>query len=197
MKYNMDENDNKKFKEFLEYADANGEHSFVHAIQSFICDGDMDLEKRRKRALYISSIGSSISAYAFYALEEASRSYENGQTDQIFQEKRMISLNKELSELTSKGSYESMTNQSAMRKIFTAITDFTNNAMFDMETVGKTRQEYRKEIRKVRSEFNDLMEEYMSTEKTDPKASEISKRLMVLDDKLDEMEGAWRRMSRK
>lgn len=197
MKYNMDENDKNRFKEFLAYLDANGEHSFIHAVQSFICDGEMDLEKRRKRALYISSLGSSISYYAFYALEEASRSYENGQSDQIFQEKRMVSLNKELNELTSKGSYEFMTNQSSMRKVFTALTEFINNAMLDMDTVGKTRQEYRQEIREVQAEFTELMTEYMCTDKTDPKASEISKRLMILDDKLDEMEGAWRRMKRK
>lgn len=197
MKYPMTNEDKKKFEEFLEYANDHGEHALSHAIQAFICDGDMDLEKRRKRALYLSSLGSSISAYAFYALEEASRSYEEGQSEQIFQEKRMMSLNKELNELTSKGSYEFTTNQSAMRKIFTALTDFTNNAMMDMETVGKTRQEYRQEVRKVQAEFTELMTEYMCTDKTDPKASEISKRLMILDEKLGEMEGAWRRMKRK
>ena len=196
MKYPMTDETKKKFKEFMSYVDRHGEKSLSHAIQSFIVDGEHDLEERRKRALYISSMGSSISAYAFYALEEASRAYPEGQTEQIFELKRMKSLNKELNELTSKDSYETMTNQSAMRKAFTALIDFTNNAMMDMETVGKTRQEYRQEVRKVQAEFNELMTELMLVERTDPRFNEINERLMILDDKIDDMEGAWRRMKR-
>lgn len=196
MKYPMTEDANQKFREFLEYAEADGEFSLGHAIQSFICDGEMDLDKRRKRALYIASLGGGMSSYAFYSLEEASRGYENGQTDRMFEYKRMKELNKQLNELTSKGSYDFMTNQSAMRKLFTALMDFMDKAIFHVDTKGKTREEYRQEIRTLQAEFDELMVEFMLTDREDPKSEEINNKLSTMHEQIGDMEGAWRRMKR-
>lgn len=196
MKYPMTDEDKQKFEDFLTFADNHGEGSLTHAVQAFIADGEQDLEQRRKRALYIATLASNIGIYAFNALEEASREYPEGQTEQIFELRRMKSLNKELASLTSAATYEAMTNQSAMRKVFSALTDFMNNAYWDRDTAGKTRSEYREEIRKVQAEFNDLMAERMCTEFTDPKSAEINEKLMELENTLDEMDRAWRRMKR-
>ena len=117
-----------------------------------------------------------------------------GQTDQIFELRRMKPLNKELNELTSAANYESMTNQSAMRKLYSALTDLTWNTMWDIDTRGKTRDEYRNEIRVVQAEFNELM---VDLQAGDGDPEEVNTRLIELDDLLYDMEHAWRRMKRK
>lgn len=194
MKYPMDESAKKKFENFIQYAEGHDENSLTHAIRSFIVDGEMDLDKRRKRTLYVAALVSNMAVHAFNALEETSRTYENGQTDQIFELRRMKPLNKELNELTSAANYESMTNQSAMRKLYSALTDLTWNTMWDIDTRGKTRDEYRNEIRVVQAEFNELM---VGLQAGDGDPEEVNARLIELDDQLDDMEHAWRRMKRK
>lgn len=132
--------------------------------------------------------------HAFNGLEEASRKYEGGLEDQIFELRRMKPFHKELSDLTSTANYEVMTNQSMMRKLFSALTELTWNTMWDMDTRGKTRDEYRKEVRAVQAEFDELMVDLMGGPGD---IDELNEKLIVLDDRLGDMEGAWRRMKRK
>ena len=189
-----DSKNNEKFMDFLSYADGYDENSLPQAAKAFITEGEMDLEKRRKRTLYVAALASNIARHAFNGLEEASRKYEGGLEDQIFELRRMKPFHKELSDLTSTANYEVMTNQSMMRKLFSALTELTWNTMWDMDTRGKTKDEYRDEVRKVQAEFNELMVEYQGGP-GDPE--EINEKLIVLQDRLDDMEGAWRRMKRK
>lgn len=66
--------------------------------------------------------------------------------------------------------------------------------MNQFTTEGKTRSEFRNEIREVEREFNELMEAYMTSPDN---IDEINERLIILDGLLGEMESAWRRMKRK
>ena len=189
-----DSKNKEKFMDFLAYADGHDENSLPQAAKAFITEGEMDLTQRRKRTLYIAALASNIAMHAFNGLEEASRKYEGGLEDQIFELRRMKPFHKEVSDLTSTANYEVMTNQSMMRKLFSALTELTWNTMWDMDTRGKTRDEYRKEVRAVQAEFDELMVDLMGGP-GDPE--EINEKLIVLQDRLDDMEGAWRRMKRK
>lgn len=126
-RYTMTVEDWDKLDNFMDYVHEEGERSLPHAVKAFIFEGEGSLEDRRKRALVIASMTNIVGLYAFNALEEISREYENGQTDQMFTAERFASLNSELNDLTSSASYESMTNQSAMRKLYSALTDFMNS----------------------------------------------------------------------
>lgn len=127
MKYPMSEQDWNDFNKFMLYAASEGDHSLTNAVRAFISEGDQSLDQRRKNTLLIASMASNIAIHAFNALEETSRTYEEGRVDQMFRADRMAILNRQLNDLTSDGSYEFMTNQSAMRKVFSALTDFMNN----------------------------------------------------------------------
>ena len=126
-RYTMTVEDWGKLDNFMDYMHEEGERSLPHAVKAFIFEGEGDLADRRKRALIIGSMANIIGLYAFSALEEISREYENRQTDQMFTAERFAELNSSLNELTSSNSYESMTNQSAMRKLYSELTDFMNN----------------------------------------------------------------------
>lgn len=189
-----DSKNKEKFMDFLAYADGYDENSLPQAAKAFITEGEMDLTQRRKRTLYIAALASNIAMHAFNGLEEASRKYEGGLEDQIFELRRMKPFHKELSDLTSTANYEVMTNQSMMRKLFSALTELTWNTMWDMDTRGKTRDEYRKEVRAVQAEFDELMVDLMGGPGD---IDELNEKLIVLDDRLGDMEGAWRRMKRK
>lgn len=140
-RYAMTVEDWNKLDNFMDYVYEQGERSLPHAVKAFIFEGEGDLEDRRKRALIIASMANIIGLYAFNALEEISREYENGQTDQMFSAERFAELNSELSELTSENSYEFMTNQSAMRKLYSALTDFMNNEIRRMDEEETTHHE--------------------------------------------------------
>lgn len=129
MKYQITKEDMKKFHEFMQYANDEGEHSLKHAAKALIFDGEQDLEQRRKTCLMIASVMSNVAVHAFNALEEIGWSKGEGRSDQMFDAERMKQLNYQLNDLTSEGSYESMTNQSAMRKLYSALTDFMNDEM--------------------------------------------------------------------
>ena len=189
-----DSKNNEKFMGFLSYADGHDENSLPQAVKAFITEGEMDLTQRRKRTLYIAALASNIAMHAFNGLEEASRKYEGGLEDQIFELRRMKPFHKELSDLTSAANYEVMTNQSMMRKLFSALTELTWNTMWDMDTRGKTRDEYREEVRAVQAEFDELMVDLMGGPGD---IDELNEKLIVLDDRLGEMDRAWRRMKRK
>lgn len=135
-RYTMTVEDWDKLDNFMDYVHEQGERSLPHAVKAFIFEGEGSLEDRRKRALVISSMSNVISLYAFAALEEISREYENGQTDQMFTAERFAELNSQLNELTSAASYEHMTNQSAMRKLYSTLTDFTNSEIRRMNKEG-------------------------------------------------------------
>lgn len=126
-RYTMTVEDWDKLDNFMDYVHEEGERSLPHAVKAFIFEGEGSLEDRRKRALVIASMTNIVGLYAFNALEEISREYENGQTDQMFSAERFAELNSQLNELTSPGSYEFMTNQSAMRKLYSTLTDFMNS----------------------------------------------------------------------
>lgn len=189
-----DSKNKEKFMDFLSYADGYDENSLPQAAKAFITEGEMDLEKRRKRTLYVAALASNIARHAFNGLEEASRKYEGGLEDQIFELRRVKPFHKEVSDLTSTANYEVMTNQSMMRKLFSALTELTWNTMWDMDTRGKTRDEYRKEVRAVQAEFDELMADLMGGPGD---IDELNEKLIVLDDRLGEMDRAWRRMKRK
>ena len=109
--------------EFMDYADG----SLHQDLQIFVKNGET-LDEQRKRALLIASIASNMAVYAFNALEETSRG-TIGMTEQLFDAKEMAQLHEELSDLTSSSMYEHMTNQSAMRKLYAALTDFMNHKL--------------------------------------------------------------------
>lgn len=125
-KYEMTVEDWDKLDNFMDYMHEEG-RSLPYAVKAFIFEGDGSLEDRRKRALVIASMSNIIGLYAFNALEEISREYENGMSDQMFTKERFAELNSELNELTSPNSYEFITNHSAMRKLYSALADFTNS----------------------------------------------------------------------
>ena len=129
MNYPMTKEDLKRFHEFLQHANGEGEHSLKHAAKALIFDGEQDLEQRRKNCLMIASIMSNVVIHTFNALEEVGWSKGEGREDQMFDRERMKQLNWELNDLTSESSYESLTNQSAMRKLYSALTDFLNDEM--------------------------------------------------------------------
>lgn len=129
MRYPTTKEDWTQFDEFLKYANGDGEHSFKHAAKALIFEGEQTLEQRRKNTLMIVSIMSNAAIHAFNALEEVGWSKGEGREDQMFDRDRMKQLNQELNELTSDGSYESLTNQSAMRKLYSALTDFMNDEL--------------------------------------------------------------------
>ena len=112
-----------KLDEFMEYA--NG--PLHQDLRIFVKSGET-LDDRRKRALLIASVASNMAVHAFNAPEETSRG-TIGMTEQIFDAKEMSQLHHELSDLASPGTYESMTNQSAMRKLYAALTDFMNHKL--------------------------------------------------------------------
>ena len=126
-RYTMTVEDWDKLDNFMDYVHEEGERSLPHAVKAFIFEGEGSLEDRRKRAMVIASMTNIVGLYAFNALEEISREYENGQTDQMFTAERFAELNSQLNELTSAASYESMTNQSSMRKLYSVLTDFMNS----------------------------------------------------------------------
>lgn len=126
-RYTMTVEDWDKLDNFMDYVHEEGERSLPHAVKAFIFEGEGSLEDRRKRALVIASMTNIVGLYAFNALEEISREYESGQTDQMFTAEQFAELNSQLNELTSPGSYEFMTNQSAMRKLYSVLTDFMNS----------------------------------------------------------------------
>ena len=126
-RYEMTVEDWDRLDNFMDYMHDEDGRSLPHAVKAFIFEGEGSLEDRRKRALVIASMANIIGLYSFAALEEISREYENGQTDQMFAAERFAELNSDLNELTSSGSYEFMTNQSAMRKLYSTLADFTNS----------------------------------------------------------------------
>lgn len=109
--------------EFMEYASG----TLHQDLRIFVKSGET-LDDQRKRALLIASVASNMAVYAFNALEETSHG-TIGMTKQIFDAKEMAQLHAELSDLTSSGAYEFMTNQSAMRKLYAALTDFMNHKL--------------------------------------------------------------------
>lgn len=129
MRYPMTKEDWERFHQFLQYANGEGEHSLKHAAKAFIFEGEQSLEDRRKKTLMIASIMSNVVIHTFNALEEVGWSKGEGQADSMFDRERMKQLNQELNDLTSEGSYEYMTNQSAMRKLYSSLTDFLNDSM--------------------------------------------------------------------
>lgn len=112
-----------KLNEFMEYVDG----SLYQDLRIFVKSGE-SLDDQRKRALLIASIASNMAVCAFNALEETSRG-TIGMTEQIFDAEEMAQLHHELSDLTSSSMYGSMTNQSAMRKLYAALTDFMNHKL--------------------------------------------------------------------
>lgn len=112
-----------KLDEFMDYANGS-----LHQDLRIFVKGGETLDDQRRRALLIASLASNMAVHAFNALEETSRG-TIGMTEQIFDEKEMAQLHHELSDLTSPGTYEFMTNQSAMRKLYATLTDFMNHKL--------------------------------------------------------------------
>lgn len=112
-----------KLDEFMDYADG----SLHQDLKIFVKNGKT-LDEQRKRALLIASLASNMAVHAFNALEETSRG-TIGMTEQIFDANEMARLQYELSDLTSSSMYEFMTNQSAMRKLYAALTNFMNRKL--------------------------------------------------------------------
>lgn len=112
-----------KLDEFMDYA--NG--SLHQDLRIFVKSGET-LDDQRRRALLIASLASNMAVHAFNALEETSRG-TIGMTEQIFDAKEMAQLHHGLFDLTSPSTYEFMTNQSAIRKLYAALTDFMNHKL--------------------------------------------------------------------